>query len=293
MTIRIKLLILLIIVAIISASCKHDYIPDDFLNKELYLKRQTINWKFTGHHDTTESIVSTQIIDFIYDTSGRLIKAGDIQFIYGNDGKLIATENDDNIINYNWNGDHLMSVSTHDGYYDGGSFIDTTLFNYSNGIFLNSFSTNENTNTDFVFKDEKVVAKYITHTQAGIEYCDSLLYKWKDGNLISIQTCSSFPWSNYLYVREFSYDNRPSWTSTIHYPSEYLFVREITQFYSSYPLFYYEIFPWRYNCRNNPVEFTERTNDQVKVTNFQIIYNKEGYPSSITGANFSIQLEYY
>lgn len=282
----------IIIVLLFITSCATDDNPDDLITKKLYLKRQTITWTFSGHHDTTESVVSTQMTDFEYDTAGRVIKAGNIEFIYDSEDKLIATLNDNDTIHYYWNGNQFAAIVTSNGYYDGGSYSDTTTFRYLGDELLYSLSSHDNTKTQYMHNNQKLVAKYITHTEAGTDYCDSLLYKWKDGNLIAIQTCSSFPWNAYLYVREFNYDKQPSWMSLINYPAEYLFVREITQFYSNYPLFYYEVLPWRYNCVNNPIEFTERTKDQVKVTPFHVSYNKEGYPLSIHGKNFSMVLEY-
>ncbi len=288
-----KGLLPLFLTLIVFTSCKNDDSQDSPQSPDdITLKSQTITWSFEGHHDTTISIVSTEVIDFTYDTEGRLIRAGKIEFQYDEDGKLKATIEGNNTVHYYWSGGKLSSISTANGYYDGGTFSDTTTFEYSGNRIISSQSTHENTNTEFTYNNDKIAAKYITHTEAGKKYCDSLLYKWDNGNMVSLQTCSSFPWESYLYVREFRYDKHPSWIKAARYPDEYLLVRELTQFYTSYPLFYYEIIPWRYNNSNNPVEFIERTKDQVKTINFHVSYNKWGYPISIHGNNFSIVIEY-
>ncbi|MGE5382691.1 MAG: hypothetical protein ACM3PX_04600, partial [Omnitrophica WOR_2 bacterium] len=81
-------------------------------------------------------------------------------------------------------------------------------------------------------------------------------------------------------------------TSAIHYPTEYLFVREITQFYNNYPLFYYDSYPWRFGCTNNPVLFMEMNNYQMVEEPYLINYDSDGYPIKIVGKNFIMQLIY-
>jgi YD repeat-containing protein len=293
MTIQFKTELVASLILLVLISCSHDDSSEEPSFKEALLKRQTITWSFTDHHDTTESVVSIQVTEFEYNTDNRLIKAGPVRFLYNEAGQLIATNTEGNIVNYYWTSGQLTGISTTDGYYDGGNFHDSTTFTYAGGTLVNSTSTYAKTITEYIYLDQKIAAKYITHSKAGVMYCDSLLYTWSNGNLISLQTCSSYPWSSYLYVREFAYDNRPSWMSVIRYPAEYLLVREITQFYTAYPLFYYDVIPWRYNCFNNPVEFVERTNDQVKISPFHVSYNKQGYPISIHASYFTIDFEYY
>ncbi len=284
-----------LIILLIFTSCRHndsEDIIDNVLPSDVTVKSQTITWSFQDHHDTTISVVSSEELDFSYDNTGRLTRAGKIGFQYDESGNLISTTDGNNTVYYYWSDKRLSAISTVNGYYDGGSFTDTTTFEYSGNELIAALSTHENTSTEFIYNNNLIAAKYITHTEAGKKYCDSLLYKWMDGNLVSLQTCSSYPWDSYLYVREFKYDNHPSWIKAIKYPDAYLLVREITQFYTNYPLFYYEIIPWRYNNLNNPVEFTERTNDQVKSTPFHLHYNSSGYPVEIHGDNFEIDIKY-
>lgn len=290
------LLLFVALGAIITTACKREEDPEPEVDV-MYIKSQTIHWTIGGNHDggdhDSDPFVKTEFAEFNYDSQGRLIKANDLEFVYNENGKLIKTIEAADTIYYLYENGILSALVTNCGYYDGGSFVDSTQFFYTNEVLTHSLSSHEQSRTDFAFNGSgNITSKFISRVVSGTMKYDSLVYTWENGNLTSIGTKSGHPYVSYLYLREYRYDNYPSYLSAIHYPKEYLFVREITQFYGKYPLFYYQSFPWRFNCVNNPIEFVENNNHQVRVNPYSIWYNTLGYPVKIYGKEFEMDLFY-
>lgn len=290
---------------LIVASCNRD---DDSNPKpgktdasKVFLKSQTIVWSIgSGHgghgdgggpHDS-DDFTSTEAVEYGYTADNKLRFINNLEFVYDSEGRLIKTIEDFDTVKYFYSNGLLSLVTTNCGYYDGKTFSDSTSFYYNNDVLTYTVSTFEKTTTYYTFNNENLLAsKVIKKTGPGFSRSDSLIFSWKDGNLVKISTRSGIP---YTYEREYRYDDKPSYVLASHFPKEYLIVREITQFYGTqYPLFYYQVMPWRYNCRNNPIEFIERTNDQVRTIEYHISYDDRGLPLVIHGSTFQMELEYY
>lgn len=300
LTIITRTLVFLAFASVTLMSCKKDN-TDPHHHEEnsngIILRSQTINWHIGGDHTgsdhDSEAFLDTDQRQFEYDESGRLIAENSMEFVYNTDGFLAKTIKATDTIYYNYNNGKLSSVHTSCGYYDGGSFSDTTLFFYSDQLLKRSTSTHEKTTSEFVFENNRMVSKYISRSEADDVRNDTLVYTWENDNVTSICTKSASPYNAYYYQREFRYDDHPGYTRAILYPAEYLLVREITQFYGKYPFIYYESLPWRYNNANNPVEFKELNNDKTRLTTYEIHYNSNGFPSMIHTKDFEMILAYY
>lgn len=282
----------LFLVGLIVSGCKHDPQEDEIPQHSMFVKKQVINWIAGGHHDSV-IVIHPDTTLFYYDTNKRLIAADSMQFLYDTSGKLVMTAIGSDTIRYLYNGGLLTEVNTNCGYYDGGRFTDTTRFYYSGSVLQYFTSSRENSRTDIRYQNGRLLSKFISRKAGGVMRYDTLEYTWLNGNLISLRTRAGDPYISFLYQREFRYDSNPCYTSAIHYPEEYLFIREITQFYGRYPLFYYEVLPWRFNCQNNPVEFTEHTNEQTRTREWHVHYNGDGFPTEIHAEDFEVILEYY
>ncbi len=293
--------ILLVICASVTAfSCKKDDANSHQHNGNqdgIIVKSQTINWHIGGDHTgsdhDSEAFLDTDQRQFEYDAHNRLIAENSMEFIYNADGLLAKTIISTDTIHYNYVNGMLASVHTSCGYYDGGSFTDTTRFTYKNQQLTRSSSTNEKTMSEFVFENNRMISKFISRSEAGYFRNDTLEYTWENDNITCIRTKSASPYNTYYYQREFRYDNHPGYTRAILYPAEYLLVREITQFYGKYPFIYYESLPWRYNNANNPVEFIELNDDKMRLTAYEVHYNSNGFPSMIHTKGFEMILTYY
>jgi hypothetical protein len=290
------------ILLFLAVSCRHDYDTDmthshDGPYPEMLLKTQVITLSggggHGGHGDST-GYFHTGTIEFTYDGNNRLASANKMMFIYNSDGKLSMTAQGYDTIRYFYEGGLLTTLVTNCGYYEGGKFTDTTRFYYDNGKLRYLNSSYQNITAEFAYDHEGYIkTRIISRIDPGSVICDTLFYTWDKGNLTKLQTRSGYPYVSYIYEREFRYDDHPSYCKAIHYPDEYLLVREITQFYGQHPLFYYEVIPWRFGCENNPVEFTERTNEQQRITEFHVHYNEQGYPLEIHGGDFEMEFIYY
>lgn len=298
MYLKIKQALIVLLAGMIAASCSHD--ADEFAPMApLFVKTQIVNYisggsggHGGGHGDTT-LVIHPDTIHFTYDTNGVLASANELRFIYNTDGTLKLTAEGPDTIRYHYGGGLLAVLTTNCGYYDGGRFTDTTRFFYNSGILDYFTSSSEHATTDVDFMNDRPRVKYISRKVGGVMRYDTLEYKWNNGNLVSLRTRGGSPYQTFRYEREFMYDDRPCFVESIHYPKEYLFVREITQFYGRYPLFYYEVLPWRFHCRNNPVEFTEHTSEQTRTREWHVHYNGYGYVSEIHAGDFEVLLEYY
>lgn len=266
---------------------------------KMILTAQIIHWEIGvdhgddgGGHDS-DPFIHTDKYFGQYDDEEKLHFWNEMEFIYGANGQLIATVNGFDSVHYRYSNGALTSVFTNCGYYDGGTYIDTTRFFYEGEILKFATSSHEETITDLILDSENhITSKFIRRIDPNSIKYDSLYYSWENGNLVKIRTRSGYPFVNYFYQREFRYDERPSFTSAINFPSEYLLVRELTQFYGKYPLFYYDELLWRYNTRNNPIEFIERSNDATRIIEYHIEYNEAGYPKLIHSKKFTMIFAY-
>lgn len=293
---------LLILLLVFIISCRHD--PDTEFTSlpvgtypELFLKTQVLTLAGGGGHGghgDTAGYYHTGSIEFTYDSQKRLASANGLEFIYNNAGLLEMTVSGIDTIRYVYTDNRLSMLFTNCGYYEGGKFTDTTHFYYTGHNLRYLTSTHQRVLAEFGYDlNGNLVTCIMSHTDPGSVICDSLFYTWENGNLIKLQTRSGYPYVSYSYEREFRYDDHPSYISAVHYPEEYLFVREITQFYGQHPLFYYEVIPWRFGCRNNLIEFIERNNGNERITEFHIHYNEQGYPLEIHGGDIEMEFEYY
>lgn len=277
---------------ILGLSCSHDD-EEPARQVDKLLSRQIIHWYEINHDNGDTQFLHYDSTYFIYNSFKRPEKINNMTFSYNTEGKLIMTQNGDEVVYYKYENELLTSVTTNGGYYDGDKFIDTTRFYYNNQKLKYLTSSHEKARQDISFYDNnRLKSKFISRNFNNKVVCDSLLYTWTNGNLTKLVTCSGYPNNVYKYSREYSYDNHPCFTSAIHYPTEYLFVREITQFYNNYPLFYYDSYPWRFGCTNNPVLFMEMNNYQMVEEPYLINYDSDGYPIKIVGKNFIMQLIY-
>ncbi len=294
-----RAIVILTCATIITVSCKKEK-NDNHNHQEntngVVLKSQTINWHIGGDHTGSDhdsgAFLDTEERSFEYDLQGRLIAENSMQFVYDTDGMLVKTIKGPDTIHYNYNNGNLASVYTSTGYYDGGSFSDTTYFIYAGNQLTGSISTHEKTTSQYLFENNRMVSKCISRAESGAIRNDTLLYTWENDNVVSIRTKSASPLNAYFYQRDFLYDDHPGYTRAISYPAEYLLVREITQFYGKYPFIYYESIPWRYNNANNPVEFKELNDDKTRITAFEIHYNSNGFPEMIHTKDFEMILTY-
>lgn len=281
-------------------SCSHDK-NEDYIHQDgkMLLTTQIIHWEIGVDHGDdddghgSDPFIHTDKYNGEYDEAEKLHFWNNMEFIYGTNGRLIATVDGIDSVHYRYSNGVLTSVFTNCGYYDGGTYFDTTRFYYESGKLKYATSSHEETIIDLTLdSDNHIVTKFIRRTDPNSIKFDSLYYSWENGNLMKIITRSGYPFLNYHYQREFRYDSRPSYTSAINFPSEYLLVREITQFYGKYPLFYYDELLWRYNTRNNPIEFIERSNDATRLIEYHIEYNEAGYPKLIHSKNFTMIFAY-
>lgn len=308
--------ILIALVLLLVMSCKNDedWMDDPDHNHpndstpgsavEKRLLTQTIRWFVVqpegdtgGHHgggnpgDTT--FLHYDISNHKYNSKGLVTEINGLQFIYDAYGNLSKTVDGNNTVHYLRNGDTLAAIATSSGYYDGGNYTDTTRFYYSAGRITTVTSTHEKAVIVFSYdNDNNVAGKFITRSFNNQTFCDSLLYTWKNGNVTQLISCAGPPNQNMKYRRQYKYDNHPCYISTAGYPEDYLLVRELTQFYGKYPLIYYDPYPWRFNCANNPVEFTEMTEFKTVHNHYHIDYDKDGYPTKIVGTYAIISLVY-
>ncbi|HLO92061.1 MAG: hypothetical protein ACM3ME_02515 [Chloroflexota bacterium] len=288
-----KLVIFFLITGWIITGCRHE--PEVLPSREMLVKTLIVNYISGGHggHGDSTIVIHPDTTTFTYDSNGVLLSADSMRFFYNPDGTLRFTANGPDTIRYAYNNGLLVQLRTNCGYYDGGSYTDTTTFFYSGSALNHYVSTHENATTDVVTKNGHTVKKYVSRKAGGVMRYDTLVYTWNNGNLVNLQTIGGSPNIGFRYEREFRYDNHTCYVDAIHYPEEYLFVREITQFYGNYPLIYYEVLPWRFGCKNNPVEFTEHTSEQTRTREWHIHYNEYGYVVEIHAEDFEVLLEYY
>lgn len=307
--------ILVAFVLFFVISCKNDddLLPDD--NSGLpgdsipptgvkRLLSQTVTWFVVqpegdtgGHHgggnpgDTT--FLHSDINMYKYNSKGFVTEVNGMRFIYNASGHLSMTILDFDTVYYLRDEGKLSAIATAAGYYDGGHFADTTRFFYTGDRITLITSTRERAEITIGYDaNGDVTGRFITRSFNGQTFCDSLLYTWENGNVIKLISRAGHPNENMHYQRRYKYDNHPCFISTAGYPDEYLFVRELTQLYGKYPLIYYDPYPWRFNCANNPTEFTEMTEFKTVHNHFHIDYDMEGYPTKIVGMNAIIKLIY-
>jgi len=267
----------------ITTNLSRIFLPVKYLSKSKRLLCTGGGGGHGGHGDTLGYFHSGSTV-FTYDTNGRLLTAGDIVFIYSPQGKLACTASGPDTVRYYYNSGRLYMVTTNCGYYDGGRFTDTIALYYDGDKVRSLTSSHMQLSAEFAYDREGYISTRILHiTAPNSVVTDSLFYHWENGNLVKLETRSGYPYVNFTYKREFRYDDKPCFTKAIHYPPEYLFIREITQFFGMHPMFYYEVIPWRFNCANNPVSFSESTNEQQRSVDYEVMYNERDYPYMIHG----------
>jgi hypothetical protein len=287
------------IVLFALVSCSHETDDTSDYTGDILLTTQIIHWEIGvdhgddhGGHDS-DPYVHTDMFVCHHNELKKVHHWNNMEFIYNANGRLIATVEGMDSVHYLYSNGRLSSILTSTGYYDGGKYIDTTRFFYEGEVLKYATSSHEGIIVEMTFdSDNNILTKFIHRFDTSSLKFDSLYYEWKDGNLVKITTKSGYPFENYVYQREFRYDDRPSYTVAINYPREYLFAQELTHFYGKYPLFYYDELLWRYNNRNNPIEFVERSNDATRIIEYHIEYNEAGYPKRIQSKNFTMVLAY-